>query len=75
MTVLLSSEIVEFCFVLFCFVLWLKTKKYFLRDDGAFLHPNPASYFFFYPPADDMGQNKALVHHTSTHFHTRRVSI
>ena len=30
-------------------------------------------FFFFHPPADR--ENKALAHHTSTYFHTRRVSI
>ena len=32
-------------------------------------------YLFFFFILRRMGQNKALAHHTSTYFHTRRVSI
>ena len=38
-----------------------------------------AWYFFFFSSSffilRRMGKNKALAHHTSTYFHTRRVSI
>ena len=33
------------------------------------------SLFFFFLILRRMGKNKALAHHTSTYFHTRRVSI
>ena len=32
-------------------------------------------FFFFFFILRRMGKNKALAHHTSTYFHTRRVSI
>ena len=32
-------------------------------------------FFFFFLNLRRMGKNKALAHHTSTYFHTRRVSI
>ena len=32
-------------------------------------------FFFFFSVLRRMGKNKALAHHTSTYFHTRRVSI
>ena len=32
------------------------------------------TFFFFFLILRQMGKNKALAHHTSTHFHTRRVS-
>ena len=32
-------------------------------------------FFFFFQILRRMGKNKALAHHTSTYFHTRRVSI
>ena len=32
-------------------------------------------FFFFFLILRRMGKNKALPHHTSTYFHTRRVSI
>ena len=37
-------------------------------------NPHPTFFFFFYI-LRRMGKNKALAHHTSTYFHTRRVSI
>ena len=33
------------------------------------------NFFFFFFILRRMGKNKALAHHTSTYFHTRRVSI
>ena len=32
-------------------------------------------FYFFFLILRRMGKNKALAHHTSTYFHTRRVSI
>ena len=32
-------------------------------------------FFFFFFILWRMGKNKAVAHHTSTYFHTRRVSI
>ena len=38
---------------------------------GAYL----VTEFFFFVIVRRMGRHKALAHHTSTYFHTRRVSI
>ena len=50
------------------------TGQVFFRGAGLFA-VSILFFFFssFYTPAD--GKNKALAHHTSTYFHTRRVSI
>ena len=37
--------------------------------------PRKYTFFFFFFILRRMGKNKALAHHTSTYFHTRRVSI
>ena len=42
---------------------------------GLFLGYELTFFFFFLFILRRMGKNKALAHHTSTYFHTRRVSI
>ena len=42
--------------------------------EAAERHMDIVTFFFFFI-LRRMGKNKALAHHTSTYFHTRRVSI
>ena len=65
-------------------VRWLSSKRKLMSDffwcsfvDNSDVSRRTKLIFFFFSPfiLRRMGKNKALAHHTSTYFHTRRVSI